>query len=182
MVQSEPSESVPRFRFYADPVGDGQITESSEACASCGRSRGWISNAALYSDTVPDDAMFCPWCIADGSAAARFDGSFNELEAAVASGGDELTRRTPNFESWQDLSWPVHCDVPAVYLGQPTGAEINAEAAIRSAVERDLAESGELSPDQIEDVIDTCGPDSSARVYLFRCEQCSQHLARQDYD
>ncbi|MBA3306457.1 MAG: CbrC family protein [Thermoleophilaceae bacterium] len=66
---SDPAE-LPIFKYYPDPVAGGSVEASDAACAGCKRRRGFISPSLLYAEKVPDDARFCPWCIADGSATA----------------------------------------------------------------------------------------------------------------
>ena len=41
--------------------------------------RGYAYTAGFYAEEDVD--AICPWCIADGSAAARFDGSFTDEDA-----------------------------------------------------------------------------------------------------
>jgi uncharacterized protein CbrC (UPF0167 family) len=62
----------------------------------------------------------CPWCIADGSAAERFDANFTD---AWGGPGDvpmpvleEITRRTPGFSAWQQDRWLHHCDDGCAFL------------------------------------------------------------------
>lgn len=121
---SDPAE-LPIFKYYPDPVAGGSVEASDAACAGCKRRRGFISPSLLYAEKVPDDARFCPWCIADGSATALFGGTFNEIAAGASDDArDEVEQRTPNFMTWQDWSWPVHCRDGCVYLGSPPRGEL----------------------------------------------------------
>ena len=69
------SPELPVFRYHPDPIASGSVRESAETCACCDRATGWIYTATFY--TAEDvSGRFCPWCIADGSAAGRFAGEF----------------------------------------------------------------------------------------------------------
>ncbi|MEY2249279.1 CbrC family protein [Streptomyces sp. BF23-18] len=55
---------------------------------------------------------FCPWCIADGSAAERLAGEFADFCGLDGVGEDvlrEVTRRAPGLSAWQDPHRFVHC-------------------------------------------------------------------------
>jgi uncharacterized protein CbrC (UPF0167 family) len=59
---------------------------------------------SLYTEQdVP--GPICPWCIADGTAAERFDGEFVDAYGLDRVSWEvllEVTRRTPAFHDWQD--------------------------------------------------------------------------------
>jgi uncharacterized protein CbrC (UPF0167 family) len=47
--------------------------------------------------------MFCPWCIADGTAHSKFGAQFNEVGVdAAPESREEVQFRTPGFPTWQD--------------------------------------------------------------------------------
>jgi uncharacterized protein CbrC (UPF0167 family) len=113
-------EPLPTFRYYRDPVSDGTIAASAEACDACGRARGFFVTSTAYGEDVPDDARFCPWCVADGTANRRFGAFFNEVDAgADPEATAEAEGRTPGFPTLQDWEWPTHCDDVGVFVGQP---------------------------------------------------------------
>ncbi|WP_238697866.1 CbrC family protein [Streptomyces sp. E5N91] len=91
------SVDLPFFRYRPDPLASGSIRASAEPCACCGRSTGWICTATFYS-AQEVSGRFCPWCIADGSAADRFAGEFTDSYGLDGVSDDvfyEVTRRTP---------------------------------------------------------------------------------------
>jgi len=52
------------------------------------------------------EKAICPWCIADGTAAQRFDAQFTDIGWGVPDDVPEqvrleLSRRTPGFSGWQ---------------------------------------------------------------------------------
>jgi len=71
------TDTLPFFRYHPDPVATGSFRAGDEPCACCGRRAGWSYTAACC--TAQDvDGPICPWCIADGSAAERFDAEFSD--------------------------------------------------------------------------------------------------------
>lgn len=91
------SDSLPHFRYHPDPVATGSIRASADRCVCCERHRGWIYTATFYTEH-DIDGPFCPWCIADGSAAERFEGDFTDcygLDDVSMDVVHEVTRRTP---------------------------------------------------------------------------------------
>ena len=177
------TESPPHFTYYPDAIADGRVHRSDKVCAACRRARGWISDALLYSATKPDDAYFCPWCIADGTAVRLFPGSFNELEDGDtdAEAARIVVERTPNFETWQDWSWPTHCGDVGVYLGQPSGTELRANTKALDALLADVAQyEWGRDADFMREFLNGLG--GSQVVYLFECPCCGEQLVRWDLD
>ena len=172
----DPSK-LPTFRYYPDPLAGGSIEASDAVCAACGLSRGFISDSPLYAEDVPNDARFCPWCIAGGNATATFGGTFNELDAGPADAvREEVEQRTPSFLTWQDWYWPVHCDDACAYLGQPRAGELRSYPDAWEGLARELRSLGWAEPD-IPELIDNLDRAGSAVGYLFRCLHCGIHLA-----
>ncbi|MFF8531888.1 CbrC family protein [Streptomyces sp. NPDC015532] len=70
---------------------------------------------------VTGHRRFCPWCIADGSAAERLAGEFADSCGLDGVGEDvlhEVTRRTPGLSAWQDPHRFVHCQDAAAFVGE----------------------------------------------------------------
>src|SRR5262249_17496643 len=58
---------------------------SKVVCASCQQARGYIYEAFVYGPSELRDKL-CPWCIADGKAASRFNGFFSVEDPVVEAG------------------------------------------------------------------------------------------------
>jgi uncharacterized protein CbrC (UPF0167 family) len=67
----------------------------------------------------------CPWCIADGSAADKYDASFFDAQfcdadqkriEAPAEWYDRVFGRTIGFATFNPIGWWVHCGEPAEYV------------------------------------------------------------------
>jgi len=72
------SETLPQFPYHPDPVATGSIKPSDVTCLSCERRRGQIYVGPVFAVEELEECL-CPWCIADGSAAARFDAQFTDV-------------------------------------------------------------------------------------------------------
>src|SRR5262249_7170866 len=107
------SEELPSFRYHPNPVGTGSIVTSPNACASCGRVRGFIYVGPTYGIEEHQDDI-CPWCIADGTARTRLNVEFTDAAGIGGYGAwskvpttirEEVAHRTPGFTGWQQERW-----------------------------------------------------------------------------
>ncbi|MEV0170975.1 CbrC family protein [Streptomyces sp. NPDC050803] len=174
------SADLPAFRYHPDPVTSGSIRASTEKCECCHRSRGWIYTATFY--TAHDiGGRFCPWCIADGSAAERYEGEFADaygLKDVSEETLHEVTRRTPGFHAWQDPHWLVHCQDAAAFLGEVGHEELAAHPEALDQLRLDLRLGGWHDADQLDRFLTHLG--EAATAMLFRCTSCGTHLAYVD--
>lgn len=174
------SANLPFFRYHPDPVASGSISESGETCACCERSTGWIYTATFY--TAQDvKGRFCPWCIAEGSAAERFEGEFSDsygLDDVTEETLEHVTRRTPGFRAWQDPRWLVHCNDAAAFIGEVGYTALAAHPDVLDRLRTDLRIGGWRDAPQVESLLTHLGQGASAM--LFRCTVCGTHLAYLD--
>src|ERR1700744_1794087 len=122
--------SLPEFRYHPDPIATGTVKASDVKCVCCDLARGYIYTGNTYSEEDLEDAV-CPWCIADGSAAEKFDAMFSDdsplLDADMPEAVvEEVTRRTPGFTSWQQEVWLCCCDDACAFHGDATRAQLTA--------------------------------------------------------
>ncbi|WP_229258939.1 CbrC family protein [Duganella flavida] len=173
------SNVLPNFKYHPTPLETGAIIVSEDVCDCCERSRGYIYTGLAYGEDVDVDGV-CPWCIADGSAAEKFQAEFTPVDgiggygmwgfvsAAVA---DEVSRRTPGFTGWQQERWWVHCDDAAAYLGCAGRKEI--EEFGPDLLEALKHESG-VSDDTWPYYLAAMEADGSPTAYVFRCLHCGK--------
>ncbi|MCX4614679.1 CbrC family protein [Streptomyces mirabilis] len=174
------SSDLPAFRYHPDPLASGSIRESAETCVCCNRAMGWIYTATFYTSQEVS-GRFCPWCIADGSAAERFAGEFMDsygLDGVNEEILHEVTRRTPGFHAWQDPHWLVHCHDAAAFIGEVGYSELAARPESLDQLRQDLRMDGWHDPAQIEQFLTHLG--EGATAMLFRCTACGTHLAYAD--
>lgn len=171
------SEVLPVFKYHPDPLATGAIKASDEMCVACDRSRGYIYVGPVYAVEELVEQL-CPWCIADGSAARKFDASFTDVGSDAPPGvapavTDEVEHRTPGFAGWQQEHWLYHCGDAAAFLGR-VGCEELQQTPEALNVLLAQQEHGE-APDVA--LLDT---DGDATAYMFRCLACGTHLAYAD--
>jgi uncharacterized protein CbrC (UPF0167 family) len=181
------SEPLPTFRYHPDPRRTGSVVPSPVVCRACGRARGFVYTGPVFAEEELEDA-FCPWCIADGSAARTFDAEFTD-PAGVGGYGtwdavpddvvDEVAHRTPGFNGWQQERWWTHCGDAAQFLGHAGRAEL--ETAWHGAVPALMAEA-ELDGDEWREYLAALDANGSPTAYVFRCSRCGRLGGYSDYD
>ncbi len=175
---------LPEFPYHPDPLATGSIERSDVSCVSCGRSRGFAYAGPVYAVEDLIDSL-CPWCIADGSAAARFDATFtddvpvgDDVRAEIV---EAITKRTPGFGGWQQEHWLYHCGDGAAFLGRVGWSELQRLPDAIECLRQEHADLG-WTPELIEEYLRELDKDGSPTAYLFRCRHCGIHLAYSDFD
>ena len=176
---------LPAFPYHPDPVATGAIEKLPGACRCCGLERGWLYTFMPYAAEDLHEAV-CPWCIADGTAFARFGATFNDLAGQLPDGtpaavAEELIRRTPGFASWQPERWLFHCGDAASFLGVAGWLELRQHPDALDAV-REQVRSWGWPDDQTDVFLEALDVDGSPTAYLFRCRTCHTHVAYADMD
>ena len=179
------SEALPSFKYHPDPIASGSVRPSDTKCLACDRSRGFIYTGPVYSTEELHDAI-CPWCIADGTAAEKFDAEFTDIGWGVPKDVPrevrlEVSRRTPGFSGWQQEHWLYHCSEAAGFLGRAGAREL---ARHPDALEMLLHEHDQYgwTAEQTAAYLKSLGRDHSPTAYLFKCIVCGSHLAYSDFD
>jgi uncharacterized protein CbrC (UPF0167 family) len=175
--------SLPAFRYHPDPISTGSIKPSDNQCICCGKQRGYIYTCTTYSAEEVVEAL-CPWCIADGSAATRFDAEFSDghplAKAGVPSAViEEVTRRTPGYISWQQDEWLCCCGDACEFHGDASRAHV---AAITGPPLDELLKRTRGKREQWERLIQHYQPGGSPAIYHFICRHCGQPKYGLDFD
>jgi uncharacterized protein CbrC (UPF0167 family) len=170
---------LPDFRYHPDPIGSGSVVESAAQCRSCGQARGHIYQGPVYSEEELDDSL-CPWCLADGSAHRKFDATFFDTEA-FADGTpeaaiEEISERTPGYDSWQSGHWPCCCDDATAFLFPAGIAEIRAQChELEGDILSHIIYNMQISGGAATRLLNALKKDAGPTVYVFRCLKCRQH-------
>ncbi|CAN5528954.1 CbrC family protein [soil metagenome] len=180
-----PGDALPTFRYHPDPVATGAFERQNGTCRACGRARGWVYVVTPYAEENLRDAL-CPWCVADGSAAAAFAATFADLgddvpDTVAAAVRDEIAHRTPGFSAWQQERWLFHCDDGAAFLGA-AGWEELVDLPDAVAMLRAQAEGWGFVGAEADAFVGSLDVDGASTAYLFRCRHCGTHLAYADLD
>lgn len=175
---------LPGFRYHPDPIATGSIVPSDRPCVCCGQARGFVYALTPFGEGDYEPESICPWCIADGRAAADLDASFvsGELideQPVPPAALRELCLRTPGFATWQgDGRWMACCGDLGELLGPAGHAElIGPWSAAVAAVQRESGFSGV----GWDDYFRSLSRDRSPTAYLFRCRRCGALGGYSDY-
>lgn len=176
------TDQLPQFKYHPDPVATGSVTQSPDACACCGKARGYIYTSSVYAE---DElwGQLCPWCIADGSAAQKFGATFSDDYPLVGEGIDqsiidEVTERTPGFDTWQQEMWLAHCNDACRFLGDATKQDIFDLADGRGR----LVDADEWGSPDFKEMAKYYQPKGSPALYKFQCLHCGEVLYTMDCD
>jgi len=175
---------LPDFPYHPDPVATGFVERSDTECLACGRLRGFIYSGPVYAVDELVEAI-CPWCIADGTAARKFDAHFTDVGWGVPEGVPAevtaaIAQRTPGFAGWQQEHWLYHCNDGAAFLGRAGISELQPHPDAIDMLRREGEESG-WDAAEIGDYIGALDKDGEPTAYLFRCRHCGTHLAYSDF-
>src|SRR5690606_20932467 len=162
---------------HPDPIGSGSVVTSSKKCKCCQRSRGFIYVGPVYAEKDLTEAL-CPWCIADGSAAKKYDATVVDSEAfdenASAAAIIEILERTPGVNTFQSEQWPSCCGEPAAFVTPAGIAEIRArfyqlEGSLMMHIVHEMRISGGAARQMLESFY----RDRSPTVFVFKCRHCN---------
>lgn len=174
---------LPVFKYHPDPLATGSIEKSAKKCRCCGKKNGFIYVGPVYAEDELDGTI-CPWCITDGSAAAKFDATFVD-PSGIGSNGvqvsqeveEEISCRTPGFSAWQQERWLGCCEDAAAFLGPKGRPELEAmgEAAIEAVRQECTLEGPEWTR-----YFHALNREEGPTAYLFQCLHCKKLLAYSD--
>jgi uncharacterized protein CbrC (UPF0167 family) len=167
------TDALPTFRYHPDPLRTGSVRASADECERCGEARGYVYAGPTYA--IDEIESICPWCIADGTAAAEPDAEFTTVddapEGVSAKVVDEVVRRTPGFAGWQQEHWLFHCADAAEFVGKAGWAEVSGLPDVVAAL---------VADGWAEDALPSLDAFGDFTAYLFRCRHCGVVLAYAD--
>ncbi|WP_369309784.1 PF03691 family colicin E2 tolerance protein CbrC [Providencia rettgeri] len=183
------NRKLPTFRYHPNPVNTGAfLTDKTVTCDCCGQLTGIYYESPFYS--VKNIDAICPWCISDGAASQKFAGEFQDpasvegVDCEYDEDGefshsinpyptekfDELIKRTPGYQGWQQEMWLAHCQEPCEFIGYVCWDDIKDRLDEFISLEDDIADYG-FSTEKLELNLDG---DGAAQGYLFRCLHCKK--------
>ncbi|HFF8524664.1 TPA: PF03691 family colicin E2 tolerance protein CbrC [Providencia rettgeri] len=183
------NRTLPKFKYHPNPIEtEAFLTDKTVNCDCCQQPTDIYYESPFYS--IDDIEALCPWCIADGSASAKFDGEFQDaasvegIDCEYDDDGeflqtinpyptekfDELIKRTPGYRGWQQEIWLAHCQEPCEFIGYVCWDDIKDRLDEFVSLENDIAEYG-FSISELENILHQ---DSDAQGYLFRCLHCKK--------
>lgn len=169
------SESLPFFKYHPNPLETGNITVSNDICLCCNNKRGYIYQSSIYTsqDLV---GSVCPWCIANGSAAEKFEAIFSDDSILVEEGIspeiiEEVTKKTPGYISWQQETWLTHCKDVCEFHGDAEEKEI--ENLDSETIHRFFFEN-EIRDEVGEIILKSYQKGGNPAIYKFVCRHCKE--------
>lgn len=178
---------LPNFK-YSPNAYDLDVFEHKEGiCDVCNKKRDLKYNSSFYSIEEPE--YICPWCIANGSAAEKYNGEFNDycgIEGVSPDPNDaepaipeklllEVTNKTPSYTSWQQEAWLTHCNEPCAFIGY---ADTKTIEPLLDELKEDIENNG-YEADFIRKYL---SKDGHLVGYLFQCVNCGKHRLHVDCD
>ncbi|MDJ1485205.1 CbrC family protein [Cytophagaceae bacterium YF14B1] len=178
---------LPVFKYSPNVYELGVFDSIDGVCSICNEQRDLKYTGSFYSIHKPD--YICPFCIADGKAAEKYNGEFNDylgIEGVSPDPNDpppsiaqelliEVTEKTPGYHSFQPEVWLTHCGEPCALIGYADSETIKPYLTeLRADIEY-----LEYSPEYI---INHLTKDGSLAGYLFQCLTCGQHRLHVDGD
>jgi len=169
------SPTLPTFRYHPDPLATGSVRPDDTECACCGQARGYVYAAAVHGPEALRGRL-CPWCIASGAAASKYDCLFSDdrrLRRAKVPRPVvlEVTRKTPGFTAWQGAAWEVCCGDACEFHGDATRAQ--AAALAGDVLERHLRRWG-WDRDYWSGYLGQYEPANGQSLLHFICRHCRQ--------
>ncbi|MCY4765806.1 PF03691 family colicin E2 tolerance protein CbrC [Klebsiella aerogenes] len=187
MHQTKP---LPIFKYHPDPLATGAFKQDKTVvCACCEQQTSVYYTSPFY--CVEDVEYLCPWCIADGSAAEKFKGCFQDecsLEGVYSECDDsdkstdnfvnpyseeqilELITRTPGYQGWQQEYWLGHCGDFCAFIGYVGWDEIKDRLHEFADLAGDCSDFGIELADLSKYLLNN----GDCQGYLFRCLDCGK--------
>ena len=148
-------------------------------CDCCGKTTHVFYTAPFFA--VEDIAYLCPSCIANGEAARKYEGSFQDdfsLDDGVDDPEklDELIHCTPGYSGWQQEYWRAHCGDYCAFLGYVGARELRALGVLEEVLDDPVWD--EEQKEMIQESVNG----GHLQCYLFQCLHCGKHLVWMDCD
>ncbi|WP_298782619.1 CbrC family protein [uncultured Polaribacter sp.] len=173
-LNSKNMSELPKFKYQPNALKLGIIEKKNIDCPVCEKNRDYAYSGGIYA--IEEVEFICPWCVADGSAAAKYDGMYID-DASCEEVSDqnkltELVTKTPNYVSWQQEVWLAHHDDYCSFEKYVGWKEIeHLKENLSDDIERIKSEYG-LSQSEFEQYLVN---DGGMQGYLFKCLHCDQH-------
>jgi uncharacterized protein CbrC (UPF0167 family) len=166
---------LPSFVYHPDPISTGSVKASTAVCVCCQKARGFVYTASVYGNQRLIGSL-CPWCIANGEAAVRFNCFFSDEDPLSRAEVPrqiviEVTRRTPGYNSWQQEVWQACCHDACVFRGDATVAELT---ALQGEALVELQLDWPISPSRWLSFLKGYVPGGGMAVYRFDCRHCGK--------
>jgi len=183
----EKENELPTFKFHPNPLETGNAIEKQFICVCCQKEKNYAYTGPIFSadesvDEIMEDNTLCLDCIADGTAANKWDAEFNDCDYNVeeicsnAEALSELMTRTPGYNSFQSPIWVFHCNEPCEFHGEFTKNEL---MQLCETIEYPDDEN-DYDPEHLKNILKDYEPGSSHTFFKFVCIKCKGIIAHED--
>lgn len=160
-----------KFKYHPNLYESGMVDKHTGICQCCGRTvKGFIDT--MYTDEDVD--CICLSCVADGSAAEKFNGTFVKYAETEKVDDpektEELFKRTPGYINWEGEHWLACCNDYCEFIGEVGTYELKQMGIAEEVFKTYDEEFGEY--DDLEDYMIRGGLCSG---YLFKCRVCGRY-------
>ncbi len=168
-------KKLPYFKYHPEPLRTGMLEEKKGRCPICQQQTEIIYVGPFYSEKEVKN--ICPWCIKDGSAAKKYNGTFHDSQSVENdvlrdNDLDELIHRTPGYNGWQQEYWLSHCGDFCSFLGYVGWEEISElKNELKDDIKQLRTKLG-LTPDEFQKFLYQAG---NSQGYLFQCLSCGKY-------
>lgn len=185
----ENNRPLPAFKYHPAPLDTGAFKQDKTVtCDCCGQQTTTYYTSPFYS--AEHIEYLCPWCIADGQAAQKFGGCFQD-ESSIENGEveydadgefsgvrnpypqdkeDILIKQTPGYCGWQQEYWLAHCGDFCAFIGYVGWDEIKNRLGEFADLAGDCEAFG-MESESLEKYLRNNG---DCQGYLFRCLDCGK--------
>ncbi len=186
LVATHDYSKPPEFPYYPNAYKDGTIVQEQGKCDCCGKEVDYILHEPLFYSLHDVDDL-CPWCVASGAAAIKYNGQFCEIDSdcidsVPAELQDNVNKRTPSFSGWQQERWLGHCGDMMEYIAtaeNSKGLKPYLTPEFKESLQNDAGFDNADFDSFLKEFENGGG---SLLVYIFRCRHCGIYQAYQDCD
>ena len=155
----------------------GLFESTGVECPCCAKVRGYSYQLTPYCEDEVEN--LCPWCIADGSAAEKFEATFcqdvSSEQPVSGEASEQVYTRTPGYNSWQGEDWLGHCNDACAFIGYVGFDDLS---SIWQEVKDDVLAGGWDE----ETLKGNLQREGHMVGYLFQCLKCGKHRLGVDCD
>lgn len=168
-------QGLPKFKYHPNLYQSGMVAFEEGICQCCGKTVDAYIEKMYCEEEIE---CLCLECVANGTAAKKFDGIFvqDAEEVHDSAKREELFCRTPGYISWQGEYWLACCDDYCAYIGDVGTKELE-EMGIADEVFAEYDDCGGY-----EDAREYLDRDGSLVGYLFQCLHCGKYHLWVDMD
>ncbi len=170
----------PQFRYHPFPIYTESFKAQPITCPVCNLDSEYSYHFVYFGPPEEEledelEVCVCPWCLHDGSAARAYPGlTFIDpphSPEVSEEARDELAHRTPTYQGFQEIEWPVHHGDYRAFVAYAGWKEVLPYAKELASDLTQLRRGLGWGKAELESWVNG----ASVQGYLFRCTTCGIH-------